>query len=132
MSNAIYSRLAKTASKLIRKYGAEVPLTRVTLGAYDPATGPAATTTTSVTPMGLVSDWKTDESDTRQNQQSISGSNANVVQSNDKKVILESTYAPTLDDKLTIGGAVHSIVPPIRTVGPAGTAIIYIVRARAG
>lgn len=44
-----YNRLAETAKRLLAEYGADQVLQRVTVGAYNPATGTATTTTSNVT-----------------------------------------------------------------------------------
>jgi hypothetical protein len=117
--SAFYDGLAATARKLIRDKGQAISLLRTNDATYDPATGAAAPTVTTLGTYGVVLDYPTKEVDGAQ------------VLSTDKKVILESSYAVLPRDQLMIGGAAHNVIN-CKSLAPDGTAVIFVVQVRAG
>lgn len=112
-----YNEMAATALELLAKFGAPVTLQRVTIGAYDPATGSASNSTSNLTTTGIVRSYASKQ---------IDGERVKV---GDKEVVLSNEQAPLLSDKILVGSVPWSIVN-IREVNPAGTVLVYFVQVR--
>jgi hypothetical protein len=117
-----YSKMQKTANKLLIGKGQTVTLTHVVPGAYDPATGATgAATTTTQTGTGAVLDWEARRID------------GTLIKNGDKKLLLSplntagaSLTAPVLGDTVTdAAGVSFTLVDPLGTLSPAGTPILY-------
>jgi hypothetical protein len=93
-----------TALRLLTKYGKSVTFTRVTQGAYDPATSTAPTTTTSTAVKALVEDY---------NKQTDGAAFVNgLVLEGDKKVTVAATalgFTPTPGDQVGFDGGVLTV-----------------------
>ena len=118
MASFDYAKMAATAGRLLERFGKTVTITRTTGGTYDPVTG-AATPGTPETfePKGIL---------TKYPDNLIDGTR---IQMSDRKLILDDTVMPTMDDKPTIQGEEWTI-KDIETVSPAGTPLIYFVQVR--
>ena len=122
-----YSRMQKTANKLLLGKGQAVTLTHVVPGTYDPATGGVTNTTTTQTGTGAIVEW-----DARQ----VDGT---LIKIGDKKLLLSPLNtagtvltAPVLGDTVTdAAGTVYTLVAPLNTLSPAGTAVLYDCNMRA-
>jgi len=118
---SFYSETANTANEALEEYGQIVTLTHVVPGVYDPATGLMTNTATTQKGTGVVIDW-----DARQ----VDGS---LIQIGDKKLLLSPLNtagavltAPVLGDTVTdAASVVYTLVAPLSTLSPAGTAVIY-------
>ena len=115
-----YTNTAATALSLLTKFGADVTVTRVTTGTYDPATGTNAVSTSSATAKGVVLDFGAGTS-------MIGG---NMVTTGDKRLLLEAAAAPDMNDKFTANGKTYAPVS-IGEVNPAGTVCLYDLHVRA-
>ncbi|MEC7028833.1 MAG: hypothetical protein VXW91_04095 [Pseudomonadota bacterium] len=111
---ALADSLRKVANKAIGKLGGDVTIQFVTLGTYNPTTGQASESTTTETIKGVVED--------------VSASEVNdLVRGDDKKLTIAAsalTSTPGLDDKVSIGGAIHQVIR-IQTVEQDNQAIVF-------
>lgn len=114
---SLYENLAATALRLLAKYGAPTTIQRVTIGAYNPATGTASNSTSNLTTTGLVRLYQ---------NKLIDGERVKV---GDKEVVLSNEQIPLLSDKIIVDSVPWSIVN-IREVNPAGTPIVYFAQIR--
>ena len=116
---SFYANLAATARRLLAQYGTDATLTRVTTGAYSPATGTAASTTTTYTGKAARFDYA---------QRDIDGT---LVRVGDQRIYLDvqDTVMPQTGDTITMGGRIWSVVIA-RSIDPALTAVLYDVQAR--
>lgn len=130
MSDAFYTGLRDTtAGPLIEKYGMALTLTRVTPGAYDPATGGVSgATTANYSCFGLVDSFSVNE---------IMGA---MVRSSDKKLLLSAkglNTVPQIGDQFTLPDGVWYIPEgsgsgynPIQPLAPGGIAVMYTIQLR--
>ncbi|MBC8392608.1 MAG: hypothetical protein H8E17_08605 [Deltaproteobacteria bacterium] len=124
---SFYSRMQKTSNKLLLGKGQTVTITHVVPGTYDPATGGVTNTTTTQTGTGAVMEW-----DARQ----VDGT---LIKIGDKKLLLSPLNtagtvltAPVLGDTVTdAAGTVYTLVAPLSTLSPSGTAVLYTCNMRA-
>lgn len=114
-----YDNSAATADSLIRKFGTSVSMSRVTPGAYNPETGQTATTTTTQTVLAVVIDYP---------QKFIDGT---LIRQGDRKALVSAvgSTAPIAGDTFTWGGS-PLVVVEAKTLGPAGTAVLYTLQVR--
>jgi len=124
---SFYSRMQKTSNKLLLGKGQTVTLTHVVPGTYDPATGGVTNTTTTQAGTGAVMEW-----DARQ----VDGT---LIKIGDKQLLLSplntagaALTAPALGDTVTdAAGVVYTLVAPLNTLSPSGTAVLYTCNMRA-
>lgn len=124
---SFYSRMQKTSNKLLLGKGQTVTLTHVVPGTYDPATGGVTNTTTTQAGTGAVMEW-----DARQ----VDGT---LIKIGDKQLLLSplntagaALTAPVLGDTVTdAAGVVYTLVAPLNTLSPSGTAVLYTCNMRA-
>ena len=114
----IYDRSATTALRMLTKYGQAVTMSSIATGSYDPATGTQATTTTTATHVGAL---------TNHNAKDIDGS---LIMQGDKKLLLNAGASIKTDDTVTISNVVYSIAG-ISEINPAGTRVMWICNVRA-
>ena len=116
---SLYSELATVADELLTEFGQAVTIRHRTAGAYDPATGAVAVTTTDETGRGVLRDYKTRHID------------GTMILRGDKYVLLSPVgiTAPDTDDRIVIGGVDYAVVS-IETEAPAGTALLHTVQIR--
>jgi len=126
--SGFYSRMQKTSNRLLLGKGQSITISHTTEGTYDPATGGITGATTSTqTGTGAVMDW-----DARQ----VDGT---LIKIGDKKLLLSplntsgaALTAPVLGDTVTdAAGTVYTLVAPLNTLSPAGTAVLYTCNMRA-
>lgn len=117
-----YTKMQKTANKLLISKGQAVTLTHVEPGTYDPATGATgAATTTTQTGTGAVLEWNARQFD------------GTLIKAGDKQLLLsplntdgEEITAPVLGDTVTdVAGIVHTLVEPLKPLSPAGTVVLF-------
>ena len=115
-----YAETAATAAELLAEFGAMVTLTRITPGAYDPASGEVVNTEVTHTASGVKLDYE---------QRLIDGTN---ILQGDQRVYLDPliSEAPKAGDKLTVGVGVFSVVKS-RPLAPAGIVVLHDVQVRA-
>lgn len=113
---SIYDRLNNTATSLITKYGRPLVFTKVTLGAFDPATGTSPETSTTYTANIVKDQFNTFErSDSS-------------IQVDDLKLIGEvATYA--IDDTVSIESQDYRLVR-VDPIKPGPTVVAYELQVR--
>jgi len=97
---ALADSLRKTASKLVKRFGGDVTVRVITVGAYNPVTGTASETTSDTTVKGVLEDVTLREVN-------------ELVQAGDRKLTVAAadlSSAPTTADKILIGGVTHQVI----------------------
>jgi hypothetical protein len=91
---ALSGPLRKVASKVITKFGGEVTIRRITVGAYNTSTGTAAETTSDTVLRGVVEDVNVREVN-------------DLIQSGDKRLTVAAADVamPNTSDRVLIGGS---------------------------
>ena len=92
--------LRKVSSKLMSKFGGEVTIRRITVGAYDTSTGTAAETTSDTAVRGVLEDVSVREVN-------------DLIQSGDKRLMIAAAdvaNAPITSDKVLIASVVHQVI----------------------
>lgn len=118
MSATFYTRMAATASKLLKKFGMEITIKRKTGDSINPVTGAiVAGTTTSYTPQGIVQ---------RYNDNQIDGTR---ILASDRLVIVDKTVEPLTTDKITLSSQDWSIIS-VEEVKPSTVGVVYFIQAR--
>jgi hypothetical protein len=111
---ALASSLQKTASKLMAKFGGEVTIRRVTLGAYNTTTGTAAETTSDTAIRGVLEDVNLREVN-------------DLIQAGDKRMTIaaaDTAAVPTMADRVIIGGRTLQVIK-VRTIEQDNQPITY-------
>lgn len=118
MSDAFYTRMAATASKLLNKFGGTVTVVRNVGGSVNPVTGAVTPgSNTTLTAKGLIS---------RFDDSLIDGTR---IKSSDRLLMIDNTFEPAMTDKPTIASQNWTIVE-IRTIKPANVAVMYALQVR--
>ena len=116
---ALSTELRKAASKLMAKFGGVATIRRITIGAYDPATGTAAETTADSVVRGVLEDVTKREVN-------------DLIQSGDKRLMVAAAdlaNAPTTADRVIIGGRSLQVIQ-VRTIEQDNIAITYELMLR--
>ena len=106
--------LRKVASKLMTKFGGEVTIRRVTLGAYNTTTGTAAETTSDTALRGALEDVSLREVN-------------DLIQAGDKRLIVaaaDTAAVPTMADRVIIAGRSLQVIE-VRTIEQDNEPITY-------
>jgi hypothetical protein len=117
---ALSGPLRKVASKVITKFGGEVTIRRITVGAYNTSTGTAAETTSDTVLRGVVEDVNVREVN-------------DLIQSGDKRLTVAAAdvaAVPSTADRVLIGGVTHQIIR-VTTIEQDNTAITHELILRA-
>lgn len=117
-SDAFYSRMAKTAGRLIDRFGMPITVTRTVGGSINPITGvvtPGQTQT--FTPMGVFQ---------RVPEDLVDGSR---ILASDRLLLLDDTVAVQMTDRISVG-AQQWPIEEITIVQPAAIPVVYVVRVR--
>lgn len=85
-----------------------------TVGAYDPSTGEATTTTADSTRRGVVLDFGAGQTLCR----------GTLIQQGDKRLLLDATSAVAMQDHFIVSGVEYAVVS-IGETNPAGTPLLY-------
>lgn len=118
MSDAFYTRMAATASKLLDKYGADVSVVRVESGSVDPVTGVVTEgNTLTLKAKGLINKF---------DDKLIDGTR---IKASDRVLIMNNAFVPLMTDRPTVGGQNWTIVE-VNTVQPANVPVVYMVQVR--
>ena len=97
---ALSGPLRKVASKVITKFGGEVTIRRITVGAYNTSTGTAAETTSDTVLRGVLEDVSVREVN-------------DLIQSGDKRLTVAAAdvaAVPSTADRVLIGGVTHQVI----------------------
>ena len=117
---ALSGPLRKVASKVITKFGGEVTIRRITVGAYNTSTGTAAETTSDTVLRGVVEDVNVREVN-------------DLIQSGDKRLTVAAAdvaAVPSTADRVLIGGITHQVIR-VTTIEQDNTAITHELILRA-
>jgi hypothetical protein len=114
-----YTATAATALRLLTKFGRDLTVRNYTTGSYNPTIGQNVQTYTDTTVKGAV--FSFGQGDT----------SPELIQSGDKKAIIDSTTTPKLEDHLLVGSKVY-VIKSIRELNPAGTSIMFELHLRNG
>ena len=117
---ALSGPLRKVASKVITKFGGEVTIRRITVGAYNTSTGTAAETIVDTVLRGVVEDVNVREVN-------------DLIQSGDKRLTVAAAdvaAVPSTADRVLIGGVTHQVIR-VTTVEQDNTAITHELILRA-
>ncbi|WP_180698968.1 hypothetical protein [Pseudomonas crudilactis] len=121
---AFYDEMAVMALEMITEFGQPVTISKAEPGEYDPDIGGAAPDTPiEQTALGILLDFT-----------GIEFQNNSLIKQGDKKLKIAAQgleWVPDLLNKVIIQGRTWSIVPPLKEVNPAGTAILYELQVRA-
>ena len=112
--------LRKVASKVITKFGGEVTIRRITVGAYNTSTGTAAETTSDTVLRGVLEDVSVREVN-------------DLIQSGDKRLTVAAAdvaAVPSTADRVLIGGITHQIIR-VTTIEQDNTPITHELILRA-
>jgi|TARA_B100002052_G_scaffold252128_1_gene240558 hypothetical protein len=124
---ALADSLRKVANKAIGKFGGDVTIQSVRVGAYNSTTGTAAETITTKIVKGVLEDVKSTE------LRKPSTVNNSLIRSDDKKLsisALDLDSAPSLQDKIIISNYTYGIIT-VETIEQDNKAIIYQLILRA-
>lgn len=120
-----YSRMQKTANKLLLGKGQTVTITHVVPGTYDPETGLVTNTTTTQTGTGAIMDYNTQNT-------GIFTAPGSLVQVGDKQLLLSPLNtagtvltAPDVDDTVTDAAGKVWTIKQVKALSPAGTTVLY-------
>jgi len=97
---ALAGSLRKTASKLMSKFGGDVTIRVIIVGAYNPTTGTASESTADTTVKGVLEDVNAREVN-------------DLVQAGDRRLTIAAadvSTAPTTADKVVISSVVHQVI----------------------
>jgi len=120
MGNPIYTELASETLAILLEFGRDVTLRKNVAGVYDPATsGATASTPTDKVLRGAVFDFPAGRTTER----------ADLIQKDDKRLILQAGTAPANEDQILIGGVAYRIVS-FEEVAPDGTPVVYDMHLR--
>lgn len=114
-----YAALAKTAQKLLKDFGGKVTHRTYTTGTYDPATGLSGASSVDSTPFGALFDFGPGQTLER----------GTLIQSGDKRLLLEPSTLVSPQDHFVIGGIEYVIVS-IGEVKPAATRVLYDIHLK--
>jgi hypothetical protein len=106
--------LRKVASKLMAKFGGEVTIRRVTVGAYNTTTGTAAETTSDTALRGVLEDVTLREVN-------------DLIQAGDKRLIIaaaDTAAVPTTADRVIISSRTLQVIE-VRTIKQDNEPITY-------
>lgn len=116
---SFYAELAQTVQEILAEFGAETTLTKVTAGAYNPATGSAGETRTPRTVTAAVFDYETKYID------------GTLILSGDKQVFMSvvGNEAPKPGDLLAWMGKDWRVIT-FKNLAPAGISVLYELQVR--
>jgi len=114
-----YAKLAATAKNMLTNNGQSVTVRTYTVGSYDPDSGTSTNTYTDSTRKGVLLDYGSGLTQVR----------GNLVETTDKKLLVDSDAAISQQDHVLINSVEYSIVS-IGEINPAGTAVIYDLHIR--
>lgn len=114
-----YAEIAANALETLTEFGRDVTRRSYTAGTYDPATGLVTPTTADTTRKGVMFDFGAGQTLER----------GTLVQSGDKRLLLDATAAVAPQDHFIIGG-VEYVVVSVGEINPAGTRILYDLHLR--
>lgn len=123
MTGFNYNATAATATRLLQRFGKAATLKRIVTGAYDPSTGTAPVTTTSLNTHAAVFAY---------DQKYIDGT---LIKQGDQWCLLSPIHAPKQGDVLNAkspltGQYADFTIVAFKAHGPAGTAVLFEAQVR--
>jgi len=115
-----YADVARDALDIITEFGTDVTITKIESGTYDTKTGENAVFADGSKAKGIVFDFGT----------GISTISGNLIQSEDKRLLLEAAAKPEFNDVFTANGKTYSPVS-IGEINPAGITVLFDIHVRA-
>jgi hypothetical protein len=112
-----YAATAATATRLLERFGAAATINRQTTGAYDPETGTAPVTTTTLATTAAVFAY---------DQKYIDGT---LIKQGDQRAYCAPTNAPAQGDQLVWQGGTFEVIA-VKPVSPAGVPVLYEAQIR--
>jgi hypothetical protein len=113
-----YSGLATTAKRMLASKGEAITFTRTITGTFDPVTGTATgDTTLSFTANGFAESF------------SLGLVNGSSILRSDKKVLLESTNKPMIDDVATLSDGTMTVIN-VEALGLTNDVAAYVLQLR--
>lgn len=119
MATFDYSRMVRTANRLIARFGQSAAIRRTTVDMSDPLE-PGDPVTTDHACTAVVTDYT---------MQERAGT---LIKATDRKIIVSTagvTITPKISDKLVVGDEVYSLVT-IDPLNPGGTLLLWQMQAR--
>jgi len=116
---SFYDDMQNTVAELLDEFGITVTLTHKTMS-HNVSTGVSTPTTSTQTPKGIVKSYREDQID------------GTLIKRGDNLVVLDAselTTAPTIDDTITVGSTVYTIVN-VDTKEPTDTPLAYMCQSR--
>ena len=115
-----YERMAAMTDRMLKDKGQAVTITRQTAGAYNTSTGAATVTTSTQTGHAVIIDHDSNNID------------GTLIKAGDKKLLLSPAgiSAPVINDTVTVGGVIYTVVEPLKTIAPAGAVVMYELNLR--
>ena len=114
---SVHTRLDEASERLVNHFGQAIELTRITLGAYAPATGTQATTEKTYAGYGAVSMYTANEIDNER------------VLVTDRRIHCRFDIAPIVGDVIAVDSLNYRVVS-VTTRVPGGEVVGYEVQAR--
>lgn len=114
-----YAKLQATATRILREKGKACTLRKRTAGTYSASNGSATVTTSDVSMVGVLLNYA----------MSTVNAAGSLIEATDKKAIIQGDVSPDIDDQLIFNSVTYRIVA-IKTVAPAGTAVIHECQVR--
>lgn len=116
-----YSELAANATEILTEFGRNVTRRSYTVGNYNPATGSTAPVTADTTRKGATFDFGSGKT----------FHNGNLIQADDKRLLLDADATISPQDHFIIGGKEYVTVS-VGEINPAGTVVLYDIHLRNG
>lgn len=114
----IYSNLQSTATKLLKKYGQVVTLTRETVSSYDPVLGVPTSSTAEYTGYAAMFDYQLSEID------------GQTIQRGDARLLLQViSVEPKNGDTVAVNGVQYTVINATITA-PGGVTVVYELQLR--
>jgi len=117
---ALAGSLRKTASKLMSKFGGDVTIRVIIVGAYNPTTGTASESTADTTVKGVLEDVNAREVN-------------DLIQAGDRRLTIAAadvSAAPTTADRIIISGVTYQVIR-VTTIEQDNQPITYELILRA-
>lgn len=112
-----YANTAATATRLLTRFGAAATIKRTTVGAYDPETGTAPVTVTSLTTTAAVFAF---------DQKYIDGT---LILEGDQRAYLAPAQQPKQGDLLNWQSRDYNVIA-VKPLAPAGVVVLYEAQLR--
>lgn len=116
---SFYDDLKATALRLITDKGKACTLRKQASGAYSPTTGTSTITNTDYSIVGVLLNYS----------RSVQNKVETMIEVNDRKAIIQGDVTPDVTDLFIFENVTYRIIS-IKTVNPAGTAIIHELQVR--